>query len=194
MITYKVNVLERFPSPFFWKNIQGKVFVLEPFEREILGKKITIENDPKTKVIIRGSWDLKANDYNSYLENEQIIKIRSEIKTAAWYAKNIKYRSNSYKFNTSLNIPVKWSPEIKQNLSGLSADSSGDAFKKNTVFHIYLHENLDSGRLKRNSKDYLCTQVSAKWGGNWSGTVGAQTENYKVTCKSCLKIANRFKN
>ena len=100
--------------------------------------------------------------------------------------------SESKTFNQSLNIPVRWSSEIKQVLSGLSENSAGNGTNRRSVNHIYLKEELTYGRLKREANSFLCSQVKSKWGGNWSGTLGDHGIETKVTCQSCLKIANRF--
>ena len=64
-------------------------------------------------------------------------------------------------------------------------------------------EDFKLGRLKRKSHDYLCSNSKGKWGCDWSdGTYEnfkiliSNNEYYipKITCKSCLKIMERFKN
>ena len=42
------------------------------------------------------------------------------------------------RFNATIRLPVKWDVGIKAVRSGLSASSSGDGCKANTVFHIHL--------------------------------------------------------
>lgn len=192
MEKYKVNVLERFPSPLFWNEFRGKNYILNSNEREINGKGIEIENDPKTKIIVFGSWNPYACDYESYkAKKERDERIRCLLPMVRKGIRKRKIQEN-IAFNKSLNIPVKWSSEVKQVLSGLSENSNGCGTKKNTVLHVYLHEVLKSGRLSRESNSYLCTQVEARWNGNWSGTIGTNKLERRVTCKSCLKIAKRF--
>jgi hypothetical protein len=100
--------------------------------------------------------------------------------------------SENIEFNKSLNIPVKWSSEIKEVLSGLNINSMGNGTKRNTVNHVFLHEELKSGKLFRETNSFLCSPVSSKHHGNWSGTLGEDKLKRKVSCKSCLKLANRF--
>lgn len=80
------------------------------------------------------------------------------------------------------NLPFKWKAQIKEVLSGLSENSNGDGWKKNTVIHVQLLEDFKRGRLTRNKGDYLCSPKKVP---NW-GDGGNYTE---VTCKSCLKRA-----
>lgn len=80
------------------------------------------------------------------------------------------------------NLPFKWEGRIKEVLSGLSENSNGDGWKKNTVVHVRLLEDFKRGRFSRNKGDYLC---SPKKTSNW-GDGGIYDA---VTCKSCLQRA-----
>lgn len=80
------------------------------------------------------------------------------------------------------NLPFKWKAQIKEVLSGLSDNSNGAGWKKNTVIHVQLLEDFKRGRLSRNKGDYLCSPKKVP---NW-GDGGDYTE---VTCKVCLKRA-----
>lgn len=80
------------------------------------------------------------------------------------------------------NLPFKWKAQIKEVLSGLSENSNGAGWKKNTVIHVQLLEDFKRGRLSRNKGDYLCSPKKVP---NWG-----DSGNYiEVTCKACLKRA-----
>lgn len=188
----KVSIQEKFISPLFWNNFKGRQYILEANDRTIHDKKLLIENDPNTKIIVFGSWTPYAYDYDKYLEHKKQLELdrQKAIDERKMFYENQK--KEAIKFNNSLNIPVKWSSEIKQVLSGLNDGSSGNGCKKNTVNHIYLHEDLIQGKLKRLKNNFLCSTVKSKHHGNWSGTLGDFGLEHKVDCKQCLKIAERF--
>lgn len=192
MKSHKVTVLEPFPSPFFWNDFRGKKYILEADQREINGKAIKVEEDPQTKIIVFGSWEPHAQDYNSYLlkqiKDDRIRHLLPIVRRG----KIKRDRAANLKFNEALNIPVNWSSEIKEVLSGLNINSMGNGTKKNTVFHIYLKERLEAGKLKRDANNFLCSPVKSKHFGDWSGSLGDDGQEAKVTCKSCLKFAERF--
>jgi hypothetical protein len=109
-----------------------------------------------------------------------------------------KYREESIALNSNLSIPVKWFVGIKDVLSGLSANSWGDGRMKSTVEHVYLLEDLQAGRFKRSAHDFLCGNSKSRWGGRytdsrveWEDGDGNLYEP-KVTCKTCLSIAERL--
>jgi hypothetical protein len=93
-------------------------------------------------------------------------------------------------FNRSLMIPVKWTPGIKDVLSGLKEGSNGCGVNRRTVIHIRLDEPLINGRIKRIKGDFLCTTAKGNNGKAWSSQ---ERENGKVTCKSCLELAAKWR-
>lgn len=102
-------------------------------------------------------------------------------------------------FNTQIQLPAKWVAGQKDVLSGLSESSWGDGRRANTVNHILLQEDLQEGRLKRNAGDFLCSSSQRKNGKRWSGDADileydgdGQAYMPKITCKACLKIAQRW--
>jgi hypothetical protein len=189
----KVTIKEKFVSPFFWNQFNGKQYILDAEDRVINDKTIIIENDPNTKVIIFGSWTPYAYDYDKYLEYKKQKELDRQKAIAEQKLFYETLQKEAIEFNTSLNIPVKWSSKIKENLSGLSMNSWGNGQKKNTVRHIYLLEEINFGKLKRQKHSFLCSPVKAKYHGNWSGTLETFEFDRKVDCKSCLKTAQRFK-
>jgi len=90
-------------------------------------------------------------------------------------------------------IPFRFATDIKEVLSGLSANSSGDGRKKNSVEHIVCLEAVRDGRTVRKAGDFLCAPVQGRWGGNWSHTAGDWTEKQIITCKACLAKMEKYK-
>lgn len=93
-------------------------------------------------------------------------------------------------FNRSLQLPVKWHPDIKDVLSGLSEKSDGSGRNRATVLHIRLREDLQDGRLRRSAGDMLCTSGSKNNGRQWYGH--AYEESGRVTCARCLALAKKW--
>ena len=87
-------------------------------------------------------------------------------------------------FNSRIQIPVAWDVAYKTVLSGLLEHSMGNGANKATVDHIRLLEPLSDGRLKREAGDLLCGTKASLW--------IADGNNAKVTCKACLKLAQRW--
>lgn len=108
-------------------------------------------------------------------------------------------RAEAQEFNASLRIPVKWEPGIKDVLSGLSENSWGDGRNRATVEHILLRGDLVDGQLRRRAGDFLCTAPRGTNGKQWSAQpestyqTGGQEYRPKVTCRACLKIAERWR-
>lgn len=107
-------------------------------------------------------------------------------------------RREAEEFNASLNIPVKWVAGIKPVLSGLS-EKRGDGRNERTVVHVLLEEDLTDGRLKRKANSFLCSPSREYDGKLWTDpvewAVDGEGNRYKpkVTCKKCIKIAERWK-
>lgn len=194
MQKFNVNIKNRMVSPKFWNEFVGRQYILDIDERTINGEALLIEDDPKSKLIVFGSWRPYAYIYAEYLDykKQKELDQQNYINQQNIFYENIK--DEAIKFNNSLNVPVKWSSEIKQVLSGLRDGSNGCGSKKNTVRHIFIHEDVDSGRMKRQKNNFLCSSVKSKWGGNWSGVLGESGLEFKVTCKQCLKLSERFTN
>lgn len=115
-------------------------------------------------------------------------------------ARRDRQRDDALAFNAGIKLPVAWDVGIKDVLSGLSERSNGDGRSKATVEHIYLLDDLVEGRLRRRSGDFLFTAVAGGHGKRWSDSVverahdGADTPYQpKVTCKACLRLADRWR-
>ena len=104
-------------------------------------------------------------------------------------------REEAKKFNASLNIPFKWQPAYK-NPGDLLKDSIGMDSK--AVSHIEVLEDFKEGRFSRKKGQFLCGSNKATY---WFDKNSLFTrkdgneEEYpaKITCKSCLKAAERWR-
>lgn len=157
---------------------------------------------PGTVVIITpGNWfyaTVKAEKeaYESYLQE------RRKLEAEQYKQRLNRYRAEAEAFNSQYTFPFKWDVGKKDVLSGLQANSWGDGRRANTVNHIYLLEPVTVGRLKRQAGDFLCTSAGGNNGKQWGGSpveraIDGKGKEYqpRITCKACLKIANRnFKN
>lgn len=110
-------------------------------------------------------------------------------------------RHEAESVNGGLHVPVRWEVGIKDVLSGLSETSMGHGRNKATVNHVLLLGPLHAGRLTRHAGDFLCSSNPRKNGKRWSGAseaarcIDGNGDLYapRITCKSCLKIAERLK-
>lgn len=93
-------------------------------------------------------------------------------------------------FNDTLRLPVKWHPDIKDVLSGLTEHSNGDGRSRATVVHIRLSEDLKEGRLRRSAGDMLCTSSSQNNGRHWYGH--SYEERGRISCARCLALAKKW--
>ena len=100
-------------------------------------------------------------------------------------------QDDSLAFNAALNISVVWFPEIKPVLSGLTENSMGNGTNRRTVVHVVLKEAVHDGRLHRELGQPLCSKDLGSFEDltYWHKEVVIM----KVTCKTCLKIAARWK-
>lgn len=122
-------------------------------------------------------------------ERKKREKLREEKGKAKIKAIEIK-RLKTREFNESLNIPVLWQPEIKHVLSGLTGGSNGSGFRRNTQVHIYLLEEISSGRLKRTKNSFLCKPSK---GAHYNELIcqSGSLEELQVSCKHCLQMARK---
>lgn len=92
-------------------------------------------------------------------------------------------------FNEQLRklLPFQWDLGMNDVLSGLTENSDGSGRNSRTVAHIRLLESISIGRLKRLEFQFLCGSK----GKRWSGSQNSKVE--KVSCRECLRIAERIK-
>lgn len=112
--------------------------------------------------------------------------------------RQIRYQQGAEEENGKLHIPVRWTSGLKTVLSGLSQNSAGTGDNARSVIHILLLESLSDGRFHRSANTFLCTSAGGTNGKAWTerlhnhsvGVNGPYVS--KVTCKQCLKLAQRW--
>lgn len=209
MDRYKVSY-PAFLDPRWFKKNYGKIHRAQVQECDKFGMFVEIDgervyfSDPCDLVV--GSWLNVGADYAFLPEQEYANRMWREkgrkIQDLIDKARKFRTRFQAEETNRPyLNLPFKWHPAIKDVLSGLSENSAGNGRNRATVQHIRLEEDYADGRLQRSQGDFLCTTASGTNGKNWSN----QKPEYwydgnrlrypaPVTCKSCLKAANRLLN
>lgn len=140
--------------------------------------------------------------WNGWLYMSYVYEIEADIES-----RRVKYENESrqrredfiqksFSFWSRYNIPFQFTVEIKERLSGLSANSSGNGHARNTVYHIFTKEDCKIGRSHRKAGSFLCDPVKSRHGGDWSGSLGDGRLYYDInppiTCKSCLKKLDNF--
>ena len=98
-----------------------------------------------------------------------------------------------YEFWQQYNIPYKFVVDIKPVLSGLLEKSNGSGSSKATVRHIILKQNIEDGRLKRNSNEFLCSQPKGRH--FYSEPIASLKDEFQevVTCPQCLEKIWKYK-
>lgn len=84
-------------------------------------------------------------------EKERELKRKSSIEAEKARVESDKalYKAELKSFKEAYIFPFVYSTKIKIVLSGLSANSNGCGSKKNTVFHVFVEEDFEDGRIKR---------------------------------------------
>lgn len=151
----------------------------------------------ETYVILQGNFYLETDE--EYQERQRKLEELHKAEQEYTRARLNEIRARAELFNAKIYIPVAWVTGIKDVLSGLSERSMGNGTNAATVDHILLKEDLQDGRLQRKAGDFLCTSASGSNGKQWSGYPESEAcdgdgKKYhpKVTCKACLKIAERW--
>ncbi|MGA2548888.1 MAG: hypothetical protein ABSF50_01960 [Burkholderiaceae bacterium] len=97
----------------------------------------------------------------------------------------------------SYTFPFRYDMALRVIMSGLRGHSMGNVPSKNSVVHIRLKEEFRDGVFHRRSGQLLCSAL-----GPHSRAYGSLIEAYsfygngipaRITCKICLKIAERWK-
>lgn len=148
------------------------------------------------KVILQGGFYYFVNDLElaemareaEKAEGERQQRIQAE--TARREAEIASYQAELKAFQESYDLPFKHSTRIKIVLSGLSANSNGCGSKKNTVFHLFVKEAFQDGRVKREADTYLCSPNDS---GKFSTLDDYEHNDKIITCKKCLSIMERWK-
>lgn len=145
-----------------------------------------------TRVRVWCSRDLVCESLQEIELRRQERARQAEMEARQDFARRSRRRLEAYQFNRGLNVPVKWKPEIKHVIGGLTVNSSGNGQTRRSVWHIYLLEDLEEGRLKRSKHSFLCTQQEGCHFGELIDPHSMINNHIKVTCKSCLAIAKRW--
>ena len=181
-------------SPYVWNALPLEA-VVQDGTVSIRSQVFDFESSPYpngTKILVsRG-----RNIYCESLTEIEAEKVRQEQKRQKAHAERqealVIEKQKNDALNESLNVPVKWSPEIKHCLSGLNSDRGrGDGCRKNTKVHIYLRESL-GGRLARSQNSFLCAPSK---GAHFNELIGDSSDSdHAVSCPQCLKIAERWQD
>lgn len=205
--------------------IKHKIVNLQPVKYnenkhfEFFSKLNVVTVTDKDKIIVNG-YELICEDENESLEvgreviltgslyKRVFLEYKEDVQNYTFFKETEKKRieqeklekrkANSDLFWKSYNIPVKFSLEIKERLSGFSENSCGNGTAKNSKLHLYLHEDFKDGKLVRSQHSFLCSEQKTQ--ANWSGSLGEyafENDIYGiknvVECKQCLKLMERFK-
>ncbi len=100
--------------------------------------------------------------------------------------------ADNRRFNDALNIPAPWHGNTRVSLGGLGRNSCGDGTTSASVEHVVLEGDLTAGRFRRRSGDLLCSAAVSHFGLSSHGE-RERTRRFRITCKACLRAAERFK-
>ncbi len=163
---------------------QGQV--LKPIDHKlILGERFKIGYSGN-------QWHIEyLSDIDRHRRHEQAAKNVAEQEANAKAD-----QEKSLAFWAQYDIPIAFVVEIKEVLSGLQVNGNGCGMKRNTVTHIYCLSDFSDKRLVRSANTFLCSPVKARYGGDWTGTLGeGLTVPYVpiISCKECLKKMEKWK-
>jgi len=199
--------VQGFINPFWFNKIANRKHecIVKDGKVVLDGTTLVFVHEPAplpdgTVVIITGGswfWASVKDELDAWHRHLHILE---GIRWMEEMTASINRRLEAEQFNRQFKLPVPWVAGQKDVLSGLSAKSWGDGRKANTVNHILLNAPLKVGRLNRQAGDFLCTAASGTNGKNWAGDPEAiavdkagQKYSPKITCKQCLRLAERFK-
>lgn len=145
----------------------------------------------------RWFWFMSKEEHKKLQLETERERLRNE---EEFRLMSIARREEAEQFNSAYNFPFEWEIGIKAVLSGLTERSMGNGIYKNTVHHVFLKTPVNIDRIRRKAGDFLCTSRS----GNNGLFSELRSDEYfhdadgvgykpKITCKSCLKIAERWK-
>ncbi len=131
--------------------------------------------------------DVKASE-------EQRV-IRRQEQQQSYEARLNQYRDEANAFNATLALPFSWKAGFKAVLSGLTEKSSGNGINRATVMHVELTEDFKQGRLDRKAGDFLCSKDKGmEYVDSEATAFDGEGKAYqpKITCKACLKRAEKY--
>jgi len=191
-------------DPFWMRRINGREIEtqwVEPGVIEVEGVKLAfdtaeIDLPVGTPVLVRATNNFHFTPLAEHKQMQKAAQEQRRQQEKAYKARMNQCREESEAFNSRIHLPVAWVTAIKPVISGLTEKSVGDGAFSRTVVHIKLKENLSDGRLKREAGDFLCSTDRGRFADlaneeYWLDSDGRR-HMPKVTCKQCLKIAERY--
>lgn len=165
-------------------------------------EEITLQSSQKVFILLLQHFYLETEEEQK--EKRRQVEERQQREKEETKVQLNKWREEAEAFNAQIHIPVKWVSGYKDVLSGLTENSWGNGRNKATVNHILLQEDLDDDRLHRKQGDFLCSSSEKQNGKRWHPwncedpmalAYDGNGNEYqgKITCKSCLQVAQRWK-
>lgn len=195
------------PPIFFNQYVPIRNGVVESEDTILLESEHRLKFDPNevtypvgTEVVVtlnRWFWFMSKEEYRAYQKKKEAERAKQE---EAFRQRSIEKRLEAEAFNSEFKFPFKWEVGIKAVLTGLTERSMGNGVYANTVYHVLVQSPFRLGRLKRDAGEFLCTPHGGS-NGVFSDLVApeyfqdADGVKYKpkITCKACLKIAERWR-
>ncbi len=206
MTTFRVDT-PQWPDPGWLNQVRcGSFFATVDSDRSVVVEGVRLRlSEPKpepgtaVKVWLSGSGFFVGATLEEVEREAQVRRDADESRALQRRATLNARREDALSFNSKIKLPVRWDVGVKDVLSGLSESSMGDGRSKATVEHIYLQEPLQAGRIQRMAGDFLCTSSKGSNGKRWTDrTVSTSYDGdgkpfqSKVTCKACLRVADRW--
>lgn len=192
-------------NPFFMRSLPCTYRITDAYQLDLTGQKLTSDQPLRVGEVVRISLGVRTfeltyvSELEAYKQAMDAYLLRQKALDEQSVAdKWVARQQASQAFYERYAIPFTYSIEIKEVLSGLSAHSNGDGWRRNTVFHVYTLERIDEKKRERDPFTFLCSPASAKSGGNWSASLGQDThkqeDQYRPipTCKQCLLMLERY--
>lgn len=156
----------------------------------LIGAKVLVKLD-------RWFWFMSKDEHEVLQRQKVAARAKQE---EEYRQKTIARRLEAEEFNSEYNLPFEWEIGIKAVRTGLTERSMGNGVYSKTVYHVLLKSSLNDGRMKRSKGEFLCTPHGGS-NGLFSELISpeyfqdADGVQYKpkITCKSCLKIAERWR-
>lgn len=191
------------PPTFFYGTVEGPIGT----DGKFLGERILDADAPPAGTLMRFKWHKFDGEC---VASGSIVILADLLAREAWMqhvfdvaAADKRWldrfdeaakENASRDFNLALAIPVRWQPAQKIVLNGLY-EGNGSGSRRGSVEHVQLLEPLTAGRIKRKAGALLCGADAGSQGlsTEWS-TSDDRTPIYRVTCKACLSITERFRS
>jgi len=148
------------------------------------------------RIILKGGYYYFVDDNELALmeieeqEFERQRQMKIEVEKERLEAERLIHEGKLKAFKEAYSLPFEYTTKIKIVLSGLSINSNGCGSKKNTVFHVFVKNDVYDGRFKRTADSFLC---SPNDNGKWTTLDDYEHNEQLITCKKCLSIMERWK-